>query len=113
MSGNYHIIHADENYSTRRVICYESGRYHRHQTHEERYVQAACGTVVSPDRGDFCNISIANPNWNYDWCHVCVRAFPWTDGAKEMWRKKGITASNSLEWDEWLKTPEGKSVWRM
>ena len=90
MSGTYHIIHYYAQYTTRRVACYETGRYHRHKTHEEKAVSSACGKILVNGRDQYCNIAIANPGWSYDWCHECVKAFPWTDDAKGMWATKGI-----------------------
>lgn len=56
----------------------------------------------------YCNISIATPEWDKDWCHDCVRAFPWKDDARKIWLKKGIEAMDLSSWSEWLKTPEGE-----
>ena len=65
----YHIIPPGAYYRSRRVRCYESGRYHRHQSHEEEYCFALCGKEVVRGRDDYCNLSIANPVvWSYDWC---------------------------------------------
>ena len=35
MPGNYHIIPENARIRSKRVPCYETGRYHRHKTHEE------------------------------------------------------------------------------
>ena len=66
MPGTYHIIHANARYATRRVRCYETGRYHRHKTHEEESVSSVCGRTLVSRRDQFCNIGIADPNWKYD-----------------------------------------------
>jgi len=108
MPGTYHIIHANADYSSRRVRCYESGRYHRHKTHVEEYVRAVCGTELIRNRDKFCNIGIATPSWDYDWCHKCVRAFPWKDGARKQWQAKGIETIPAESWADWLETPEGE-----
>ena len=90
MPGTYHIIHANARYATRWVPCYETGRYHRHKTHKEQYVPSLCGGTLVEGRDQFCNAIIANPDWNYDWCHGCVRVLPWTDDARGKWLRKGI-----------------------
>ena len=90
MPGNYHIIHENARYSTRRVRCNESGRNHRHKTHDEQFVESACGNILSPNGNQFCSVAIVNPNWTYDWCHDCVRAFQWREQARQIWHCKGI-----------------------
>ena len=110
MPGTYHIIHANATYRMRRVRCYETGRYHRHNYHDEEYATAACGSEVSRDRSDFCNISIATPDWNYDWCHKCVQSFPWNEEGRTKWEARGIKTMGGEEWNEWIETPEGAYV---
>ena len=90
MPGTYHIIHANARFAMKRVRCYGTGQSHRHKTHLEESVPAACGKILVSGRDQFCNIGIANPYWNHDWCHECVRVFPWTDDAKRLWLKKGV-----------------------
>ena len=90
MPGNYHIIHADANYVAMRVPCEEGGPYHQHQTHTEEVVASVCGVTLATKGDDFCSIDIADPNWNHDWCHDCVRSFPWTAEARRLWLEKGI-----------------------
>ena len=41
MLGKYHIIHANAQPIQRRVRCYETGRYHRHNTHVEEFFRSA------------------------------------------------------------------------
>ena len=108
MLGNYHIVHANARYTARRVPCYDSGRYHRHKTHEEKTVLSVCGRTLVRGRDQSCNISIADPYWNYDWCHDCVRAFLWTDEARKIWKERGIDTLDFPSWEQWLQTPEGK-----
>lgn len=45
-SVSYHIIHDKSPSSNRRVRCYETGRYHRHQTHVEEFIQVICGKTI-------------------------------------------------------------------
>lgn len=90
MPGTYHIIPANARFTTKRVRCYGTGRYHRHKTHLEESVSAACGKTLVSGRNQFCSIDITTPDWKYDWCHDCVRAFLWTDVARSVWLKKGI-----------------------
>ena len=95
MLGTYHIIHANARYATGRVQCYETGRYHRHKTHEEKSVPSVFGRTLVSGRDQFCNIGISNPSWKNDWCHDCVRAIPWTDEARNIWKEKGIDTLDS------------------
>lgn len=91
MRRTYHLIPFDTySYRTRRVQCNQTGRYHRHKTHEEQYAVARCGQEVLKDEDTSCNEGIANPQWDKNWCHECVRAVPWTDPVKDLWRGKGI-----------------------
>ena len=92
MPGSYHIIQDNSQYWSRRVPCYETGRYHRHKTHIEEYARAACGAEVNLNTDTSCNLSILDPRWNKDWCHKCVRAYRWTGDAWKLWRSKGIEA---------------------
>ena len=89
MPGTYHIITA-VGYAKQRVSCYQTGPGHRHKSHIEESAPSACGRTVVQGRDQFCNISIANPRWDYDWCHDCVRAFSWPDKARKLWLAKGI-----------------------
>ena len=90
MPGTYHIIHENARFTTKRVRCYGTGRNHRHKTHLEESVSAACGKILVSGRNQFCSIVIADPNWKYDWCHDCVRAFPWPDVARRLWLEKRV-----------------------
>ena len=107
----YHIVHANAHYATRRVRCHETGRYHRHQTHEEEYTLSVCGETLIRDVEPACNISIANPEWNYNWCSDCVNSFPWDDNDRKLWLDKhGIETMDEDSWRQWLRTSEGKSI---
>ena len=108
MPGSYHIIRVNARPYTRSAPCYKGGRYHRHKTCKEEFLPTACGGAVESSKNASCNISIANPDWNYDWCHACVRAFPWNQDGVNGWRKRGIEALGSMDWAEWVKTPEGE-----
>ena len=90
MPGTYHIIHDHSQWGTRRVPNYGAGSGRRHKTRKEETVIATCGRTLVIGRDQCCNIGIATPEWNYDWCHDCVRAFPWEEDARKMWLKKGI-----------------------
>ena len=90
MLSSYHIIPLMGAYYKRNVLCYQGGRDHRHQSHVEEFAPTFCEREVVQGRDNFCSLSIVNPKWNYNWCHVCVQALPWTDEAKELWRTKGI-----------------------
>ena len=104
MPGTYHIIHFDARYRTAPV---GRGQY-RGRTRVEQSTQAACGQFVVRDRDTYCSIKIANPNWAYDWCHACVRAYPWSDDARKLWLGKGIETLDPASWEQWLQTPDGE-----
>ena len=108
MPGTYHIIHYHANYTRRRVRCYETGSSHRHKTHIQETVPAVCGVTLDRVKDQFCNVGIADPNWTYNWCHDCVRAFPWTNEGRAKWKKAGIDTLEESAWNEWLQTPEGE-----
>lgn len=108
MPGTYHIIPFRARYTTRRVPSYAIGPGHRRKTHMEESVRAKCGRTLVKGRDQFCNISIATPDWNYDWCHDCVRAYPWNEDGRKAWLRRGIETMDSSSWEEWLKTPEGE-----
>ena len=106
MLGPYHIIHAYEQPIRRRVRCFETGRYHRHQTHIEEFFRAACGETFSRRESDCCNITIADPNWDKNWCQKCVKMFPWTEKARQIWLDKhGIETLDSESWKRQFATP--------
>ncbi len=90
MSGTYHLVALDARYRTRRVLCYRTGRHHRHKTHQEQYTSTLCGQEVLRSEGTSCSEGIADPRWDKDWCHDCVRSAPWRDDVKGLWRAKGI-----------------------
>ena len=85
-SGNYHIIDPDTQLIRERVRCHQQGSHHRHQYHIEEKFKALCEKVIP--RENCCNAGIANPNWNYDWCHDCVKAIPWTEDGKKIWLER-------------------------
>ena len=76
MPGSYHII------------------YPFTDTRSQRF-SALCDEVLERNKVDYCNVGIANPNWDYDWCHACVQAAEWTDEAKRLWEAKGIRLDRS------------------
>ena len=84
--GNYHVIGINAHYYTERF------RDYRGRTRTVELTTAVCGVELNRANTNFCNISIAGPQWDYDWCHNCVRYFSdiWTDEAKKLWREKGI-----------------------
>ncbi len=108
MLGTYHIIHYHAQYTTRRIPYYVSGPNHRRKTRLEEIVKSVCGETLVVNKDQFCNLSIVTPSWNYDWCHDCVRAFPWKENARKVWLKKGIESMDLPSWDEWINTPEGE-----
>lgn len=110
MYSTYHMIHVNARYSPRRVRCYETGRYHRHQFHTEEYARAICGVTLVRDRDQFCNVGIADPRWDYDWCPSCVKLVPWSDKGKQMWVARGLEAMNSEEWKAWVESPEARAA---
>ena len=71
------------------------GTYHIIPVRYRRFPAALCGEKLIQGRGNYCNTNTANPDWDYDWCHDCVKAVVWTDEAKGVWRQKGIDVGGS------------------
>ena len=88
MPGSYHIITLYAQPYSMRVRCHQEGRDHRHATHIERFIETVCKKTIPYGPDNCCNISIANPNWDKNWCRDCVTAFPWTDEGSKMWLEK-------------------------
>lgn len=108
MPGTYHILPAHARYTKMRVPCYQTGRYHRHRFCDVERVMALCGATVESGRDDGCNIIIANPNWDKDWCHNCVGIVPWTEPAGKIWQERhGIETLSVEEWQEQHSAQEG------
>ena len=63
MPNQFHILHGYASYQRDDVTGTET-------------IPSACGVTLVHNRDDYCNISIANPDWNHNWCHDCVRMFP-------------------------------------
>lgn len=109
MSGTFHIIHFHVQSTRRRVpIPVYERRSSQPKTREEERIKVACGKIIVIGEEQYCNISIATPEWDKDWCHDCVKAFPWTEDARKMWLGRGIETLDSSSWNDWLNTPEGK-----
>ena len=49
------------------------GTHHIIPIRFRRFPPALCGERLVKDRSDYCNTDIANPTWDYDWCHDCVK----------------------------------------
>ena len=84
--GVYHIILPTAQLRQERVRCHIENSIHRHKYHIEETFQAICGDRTL--RENCCNSDIANPNWNYNWCHQCVKLLPWTDEGKRLWLER-------------------------
>lgn len=84
----FHIILGP--YQQRTVPCHQTGRFHRHKTHIEKYCLALCGVEVVKGRHGFCNLSLADPTMQKPWCKGCVESAPWTPGGVEPWKAKGF-----------------------
>ena len=69
-----HILPPDAYYGTRRVVCNETGRYHRHKSHDEQFTYAYCKTEVVKGRDDFVNLTIFNPAMKSLWCRECFES---------------------------------------
>ena len=93
MKGTFHIVHLDATYTS---------------IGKKESITAACGKVLIRGEDDYCNISMAGPNLNYDWCHDCVKAFPWRSKSKKAWLERGIEVLDPSSWVRWLRTPEGE-----
>ena len=108
MPGSYHITPVFARYSTHWVPCHETGRYHHHQSHKEERLPSVCGLSLVRGRDQSCSASIANPDWDYDWCHRCVKAMLWNDDARGLWSEKGIKTLDHAAWKEWIETADGE-----
>ena len=95
--GTYHIVRRHAQYFT----TPSGGR-------RKEFIKSVCGKVLARDEDNSCNMAIANPSWNRDWCHDCVRAYPWTEDARKIWLEKGIEAMEHSSWLEWINSPEGE-----
>ena len=105
MPGTYHILPANARYRKVRVPCYQTGRFHRHKFCEVERAVTLCGAIVEGGREDGCNVSIATPSWDKDWCHKCVGMVPWTEPTREIWRKQhGIETLNMEEWKKMVQS---------
>ena len=80
----YHIVAPDARY-----VGSQRGR-------EERIVIAVCGAEVKESDPNACNLGIANPDWDYNWCRDCVLFYwdDWTEEGKAKWQKKGISPAS-------------------
>ena len=85
-SGTYHIIYPWAQLHRERVRRDIDNSTRRHRYHFEETFQAICGATTPRD--SCCNLSIANPNWNYNWCHGCVKAITWNDDGKRLWLER-------------------------
>lgn len=108
MPGNYHIVWPHAQYVTRRVPYHETGPGHRNKTHTEETITSICGKTLVRYRDQSCGLSIANPEWDYDWCHDCVKAILWTEDARKAWTEKGIETLDPESWEKWINSPEGE-----
>lgn len=48
-------------------------------------IRAACGAQLVRYQDEYCNIVIANPKWERNWCADCVRAFHWSEPDRIVW----------------------------
>ena len=86
-----HILPENAVYATRRVPCRETGRYHRHNWHMEKYCEALCGKKVVKGQHKYINITEVSPDFlSRDSCRRCVEAVPWTPEAIERLKAKGF-----------------------
>lgn len=98
-SGNHHLVHTYANYTTISTGADEENT----QT-----IPAVCGAVLTRYQDEYCNVSIADPGWDKDWCEPCVVGIAWSNEATAGWRKRGLDAKELTEYILWLKTPEGE-----
>ena len=90
-NGDYHILDANAQYTTRRVPCHETGRNHRHKTHDVDSIQSVCGKTLIRGIDNYRKIYTDDdigPNYNYQWCQDCVKPLPWTESARKLWLEK-------------------------
>ena len=73
MPGSFHILASDAKYE------YSRGS-------QTATIKAVCGRTLTRYQDDYCNIAIANPNWDKDWCHDCVKCYRWPGDDVDIWR---------------------------
>lgn len=52
----WHLLPLQASWRVQRVPCHETGYYHRHKTHEEKYTKALCGAKILEGQGNYCNL---------------------------------------------------------
>ena len=97
--GNYHLTHSPAAHTTAPM---EPG--------EEAYrmTPAVCGKLLAENEDDYCNISIADPEWDKDWCEPCVIAIAWSNRFTLKWQERGIGAMELTDYVQWIRAPEGE-----
>ena len=58
--------------------------------HRQDYATALCGLEVVRHRDEYCNVDIANPQWEHDWCVECVCRTIWTEEEIQVLHDKGL-----------------------
>ena len=92
--GDFHIL-INQSYRTRKVRCFETGRYHRHQWHLEEFGDSACGIELVKGRHQFAGLTMAMPSVEQPWCSKCVESIPWTAEATKEWEQRGYFGSGA------------------
>ena len=96
--GNYHLMHSPAAHTTAPTEPREESPL---------IAPAVCGKLLDKDEDGYCNISVADPEWDKDWCEPCVVAIAWSNQFTLKWQERGIGAMELTEYVQWLRTPEG------
>lgn len=80
MPGSYHILPPDAAYT----LAADPTRYPGDDIPQT--IDAACGKILTRYVDEYASCLIANPVWEKDWCHRCVRAFHWTAAVAQQWK---------------------------
>ena len=97
--GNCHLMHSHAEDTTLPVGLSEEA---------PRMAPAVCGRLLAKDEDDYCNISVADPGWDKDWCEPCVIAIAWSNEFTLKWQERGIGAMELTDYFQWLRKPEGE-----
>ena len=81
----FHILPADAKY---RAITPPNTQMRDPDDPVRQTINAACGATLVRYRDEYCNVMIANPEWNREWCHDCVRAFRWPQPTRAAWEEQ-------------------------
>ena len=97
--GDYHLIHSFAEYTTMPMGLAEEN---------PQTIPAVCQAVLTRFKDGYCNVSIANPDWDKDWCEPCIAGVAWNNELTAKWQAKGLPAKAFTDYVSWVRTPEGE-----